>query len=76
MLCAFVAELELIDTAQSLGERTQSIVEELRIGVSAGDLAGILSRGPAFSHRRLLVEFEAVFRLFPFSLCAEPWRPA
>ena len=71
----FVAELELIETAQSVGERTQSIVEVLRIGFSVGDSAEILSRGSAFAHRRLLVEFEVAFQLFPFSLCAEPWRP-
>ena len=76
MLCGFVAELEPIETAQSLGERTQSIVEELQIGVSAVDLAGILSRGSAFAHRRLLADFEAVFQLFPSSLCARPWRLA
>ena len=37
----FVAELELIETAQSLGERTQSIMEELQIGVYMGDFIGI-----------------------------------
>ena len=72
----FVVELENIETAQSLGERTHSLVAELRIGVSAGDLARFLSRGSAFSHRRILVEFEAVFQIFPFSLSAEPWRLA
>ena len=46
----FLVELDLIETVQSLGERTQSILEELRIGVSAGDLAKILSRGSTFSH--------------------------
>ena len=60
-MLGFVVELELIETAQSLGERTQSIVEELWIGVFAGDLAGILSRGSAFSHRTFLAEFVAVF---------------
>ena len=39
----------------------QSIVEELRIGVSAGDFAGISSRGLAFSRRRSLAEFVVVF---------------
>ena len=72
----FVVELELIDTVQSLGERTQSIVEELRIGGSAGVLAEILSREPTLAHRRLLAEFVAVFQLFPSSLCTEPWRLA
>ena len=71
----FVAELGLIETAQSLGERMQSIVEELQIGVSVGDFAGILSRGSAFSHRRFLAEFVAVFQLFLSSHCAVPWRP-
>ena len=41
----FVAELEIIETAQSLGERTQSLLEVLQIGVSAGDSAKISSRG-------------------------------
>ena len=72
----FVAEPTLIDTAQSLGERTQSIVEELRIGVSAGDLAENLSRGLAFAHWRVLVEFVAVFSLFLYSHCTVPWRLA
>ena len=76
MLFGFVAELELIEIAQSLGERTQSLLEVLRIGVSAGDSAEISSRGSTFAHRRTLAEFEAEFQLFPFSLCAEPWRPA
>ena len=57
----FFAELELIETAESLGERTQSIVEVLRIGFFAGDSAKILSRGSTFAHRRILAEFEAVF---------------
>ena len=61
MLFGFVAELELIETAQSLGERTQSLLEVPRIGVSAGDSAEILSRGSAFAHRRILVEFEVEF---------------
>ena len=74
MLFGFVVELELIETVQSLGERTQSLLEVLRIGVSAGNSAEILSRGSAFSHRRILAEFEAVFQIFPFGLCAEPWR--
>ena len=65
-----------IETAQSLGERTQSFLEVLRVEISAGDLAEILSKGSAFSSRRILVEFEAVSQLFSFSLCAEPWRPA
>ena len=47
-------------------------MEELQIGVSAGDFAGILSRGSAFDPRRLLAEFVVVFQLFPFGLCAEP----
>ena len=71
----FVAELERRETAQSLGERTQSIVEELRIGVSVGDFAGILSRGSAFAHQRFLAEFVAVFELFLSSHYAVPWRP-
>ena len=75
MLFGFVAELGFIETAQSLGERTQSIVEVLRIGVSIGDSVRILGIGSAFAHKRLLVEFEAVFHLFPSSLCAKPWRP-
>ena len=41
----FVADLELRETAQLLGERTQSKVEELWIGVSAGDISRILSTG-------------------------------
>ena len=57
----FVTELELIETAQSLGERTQSIVEELQIGVSVGDFTEISSRGSAFACRRSLAEFLAVF---------------
>ena len=64
-----------MEIAQSLGERTQSIVEVLRIGVSTGDSVDILSRGSAFACRRILAEFEAVFQLFSFSLCSEPWRP-
>ena len=76
MLFGFVAELELIETEQSPGERTQSLLEVLRIGVSAGVSAEILSRGSVFAHRRILAEFEVVFYLFPFSLCVEPWRPA
>ena len=76
MLFGFVAELGLIETTQSLGERTQSILEVLRIGIYARDLAEILSRGSTFAHRRILVEFEAVSQLFSFSLCVEPWRLA
>ena len=76
MLFGFVAELELIETEQSPGERTQSLLEVLRIEVFAGDSAIILRRGSAFAHRRILAEFEAVFQLFPFSLCAKPWRLA
>ena len=57
----FVTQLELRETAQSLGEMTQSIVEELRIGVPAGDFVEISSRGLAFSRRRFLVEFLVVF---------------
>ena len=72
MLFGFVAELVLIETAQSLGERTQSHLVVLRIGVSTGDSAKILSRGSSFAHRRILAEFEAVFQLFPFGLCAKP----
>ena len=72
----FVAELVLIETTQSLGERMQSIVEVIRIGVSAGDSTEILSRGLAFSHRRIFIDFEVVFQLIPFSLYVEPWRPA
>ena len=71
----FVTELELIETTYSLGERTQSTMEELRIGVSAGDLVGILSRGLAFAPRIILAGFEALFQLFPSSHYAEPWRP-
>ena len=65
----------LVETAQSLGERTQFILE-VQIGISSGDLAEILSRGSAFACRRILVDFEVVFQLFSFSLCAEPWRLA
>ena len=54
----------------------QFIVEELRIGVSSGDLARILSRGSAFSHWRFLVEFVVVFQLFLSSHYVVPWRPA
>ena len=72
----FVAELELRETAQSLGERMQSIVEEIRIGVSVGDFTGTLSRESAFAHRRFLAEFVVVFQLFLSSHCAVPWRPA
>ena len=69
-------KLELIETAQSLGERMRFLLEVLRIGVFAGDSVEILSRGSAFAHRRILVEFVAVFWWFPFSLSAEPWRIA
>ena len=69
-------ELKLIVTVQSLGERTQSVLEVLQIGVSVGDSADILRRGSAIAHRRILAKFEAVFQIFPFSLCAEPWRLA
>ena len=75
-LFGFVAELELIETAQSLGERTQSIVQELRIGVSVGDLAEILRKGSTFSRQRVLAEFVVVFQLFLSSHCIVPWRPA
>ena len=50
-----------IETAQSLGERTQSILEVLRFEIFVGDLVEILSRGLAFSCGNILVEFEAVF---------------
>ena len=72
----FVAQLELRETVQSLGERKQSIVEELRIWVSAGDFAGISSRGSAFARRRSSAEFVAVFQLFLSSHCFVPWNPA
>ena len=72
----FVAELELIEIAQSLGERTQSLLEVLRIGVSAGDFAEILSKGSAFARQRFLAKFVAVFQLFLSSHCVVPWRPA
>ena len=71
-----VAEPTLIEIAQSLGERMQSIMEELRIGVSTGDFVRILSRGSDFSHRRFLAELVAVFQLFLSSHSAVPWRPA
>ena len=72
----FVAELELRETAQSLGERTHSLVAELRIGVSAGDFAEISSRGLAFSCQRFLAKFVEVFQLFLSSHCVVPWRLA
>ena len=57
----FVAELEHRETAQSLGEKTQSLVAELRIGVSVGDFTAISSRGSAFTRWRSLAEFVEVF---------------
>ena len=75
-MCGFVADLELIETAQSLGERMQFLLEVIQIGVFAGDSVEILSRGSAFSHRRIFPEFEVEFQLFLFSLCAESWRLA
>ena len=64
------------ETVQALRGRTQSILEVFRIRIFAGDLSRYLSRGSAFAFGRILVEFEAVFQSFSFSLCAEPWRPA
>ena len=37
---------------------------------------GIWSRGPALISRRFLEEFLALFLLFLFGICAEPWRTA
>ena len=60
-MLGFTAELEILETVQSLGERTQSIVEELRIGVFTGDFARILSIESAFARRTSLADFVAVF---------------
>ena len=45
-------------------------------GASDRDFCRRLSRGSAFACGRILVEFEAVFQSFSFSLCTEPSRSA
>ena len=64
------------ETAQSLRGRTQSIQEELWIGILAEVLSREIEQRISLCLWRILVEFEAVFHSFLFSLCAEPWRPA
>ena len=76
LLFGFVAELELIETAQSLGERTQSLFGGAPDQGFCRRFNRDFEQRVILAHRRILAEFEAVFQLFPFSLCAEPWRPA